>query len=135
MSDQAAAETLRAFYGALESRGDIAAHLADDVTLEIVGTPQAARGRTAVRDMIMSLHTEIFDGNVKAKTIFVADGHAAAECDFVGVHTGEFLGIPATRRTVDVPYAVVYDLGDTAISALRIYMSMDLVRQQLTGAA
>jgi predicted ester cyclase len=61
----------------------------------------------------------------------VADGHAAVECDFVATHTGEFLGIAATGRSVNVPYAVVYDLGDTEIYALRIYMSMELIKQQI----
>jgi steroid delta-isomerase-like uncharacterized protein len=135
MSDQAASEMLHTYYDVLAARGDIAAYFADDVTFEIVGTTQSAHGRTAVRDMIMYLHTQMFDGTAKAKTFVVADGHAAVECDFVGTHTGEFLGIPATGRSVNVPYAVLYDLSDTEIFALRIYMSMDVIRQQLEATA
>ena len=135
MSDQAASEMLQAYYDALDARGDFGAYFADDVTFEIVGTPQTAHGRAAVRDTISYLHTPVFDGGVKTKTMVVAGGHAAVECDFVGVHTGEFLGIPATGRSVTVPYAVLYDLGDTEIHALRIYMSMEVVKEQLTGTA
>ncbi|MEV6492907.1 ester cyclase [Actinoplanes sp. NPDC051633] len=98
-----------------------------------MGTAQPAHGRTAVRDMIMYLHTQAFDGNAKIKTVVVADGHAAVECDFVGVHTSEFLGIAATGKSVNVPYAVVYDLSDTEVLALRIYMSMEIMREQLTS--
>ena len=79
----------------------------------------------------MYLHTQAFDGTVKAKNTFVADRHATMECDFVGTHTGEFLGVAPTGRSVNVPYAVVYDLSDTEIYALRVYMSMELMRQQL----
>jgi predicted ester cyclase len=131
MSNRAASEMLHGYLDALVSRGDFARYFADDVTFEIVGTPQSAHGRDAVRDMILYLHTQAFDGTVKAKAVFVADGHAAVECDFVATHTAEFLGIAATGRSVNVPYAVVYDLGDTEIYALRIYMSMELIKQQL----
>lgn len=135
MSDQAASEMLHAYFDALAARTGFDAFFADDVTLEIVGTPQAAHGRNAVRDMIMYLHTQVFDGTAKVKTMLVADGHAAVELDFVGTHTGEFLGIAATGRPVNVPYAAVYDLSDTEIFALRIYMSMELLRQQLEDPA
>jgi steroid delta-isomerase-like uncharacterized protein len=135
MSHQVGSEMMHAYLDALVSRGDFAGYFADDVTFEIVGTPQTAHGRTAVRDMIMYLHTQAFDGNAKIKTVIVADGHAAVECDFVGVHTGEFLGIPATGKSVNVPYAVVYDLSDTEIFALRIYMSMEIMKEQLTSSA
>ena len=43
------------------------------------------------------------------------------EVDFVGRHTGEFAGIPATGRNVRVAYSVHYDLTNGGISALRIY--------------
>ena len=135
MSDQAASSMMSAYLDALVSRGDFARYFAEDVTFEIVGTPQRADGRAAVRDVILYLHTQAFDGTVKAKTVFVADGHAAVECDFVATHTGEFLGVAPTGRAVDVPYAVVYDVDDTEIHALRIYMSMEVLREQLTATA
>ena len=53
------------------------------------------------------------------------------EADFVGIHTSEFLGIPATGRSVQVLYCVVYDLREDKITALRAYIPMDLFTQQL----
>jgi steroid delta-isomerase-like uncharacterized protein len=131
MSDQAAAQLMEAYFDALTARGDFAAYLADDVTFEVVGTPQAAQGRTAVRDAITYLHTQAFDATAKLKTVLAADGHAAVECDFIGTHTAEFLGVAPAGRPVNVPYAVVYDLSDTQIFAIRVYMSMEVLRQQL----
>ena len=40
---------------------------------------------------------------------------------FVGTHTGDFAGIPASGKQVAVPYSVFYDLADGKITALRIY--------------
>jgi predicted ester cyclase len=66
--------------------------------------------------------------------MIVDDGQAAAEFDFVGKHIGEFGGMSATGREVRVPYSVVYDLEGEKITALRIYLSMDLLMEQLGGA-
>ena len=53
------------------------------------------------------------------------------EIDFVGTHTAEFLGIPATGKSVNVPYSVVYDIPADKITALRVYMTMQLFGEQL----
>jgi predicted ester cyclase len=50
---------------------------------------------------------------------------------FLGTHTGEFLGMPASGKSVQVPYCVVYDLQHDKIAALRAYIPMDLFAQQL----
>jgi predicted ester cyclase len=92
---------------------------------------QELRGREPVRDFLIWMHTQAFDAHPKVTTLVVGDGHAALEANFVGIHTGEFLGIPASGRSVQVPYCVVYDLGGDKIAALRAYIPMDLFTQQL----
>jgi steroid delta-isomerase-like uncharacterized protein len=123
--------TINGYLDALVARADYAQYFADDVTLEIVGTPQGAQGRDAVRDLITWMHTQAFDANPKIKTVISDDGHATLEADFVGTHTGEFLGIAATGRSVNVPYCVVYDIPADKITALRIYMPMEVFSHQL----
>ena len=53
------------------------------------------------------------------------------EADFVGKHIGEFAGIPATNRDVQVPLCVVYDLDNNQITQGRIYFEMPALFQQL----
>jgi predicted ester cyclase len=53
--------------------------------------------------------------------VVIGEGEAAAEVVFVGTHTGEFAGIPASGTEVAVPYSVFYDLADSTITALRIH--------------
>jgi predicted ester cyclase len=125
---------IRSYVDALVGRGDFATFLADDVSLEIVGTKQGARGRQAVTDLITWLHTQAFDATAKVKTVIAEHEHAALEADFVGTHTGEFLGIAATGKPVNVPYAVRYDVPPAGkITAIRIYMPMELFGQQLSS--
>jgi predicted ester cyclase len=54
-----------------------------------------------------------------------------AEVEFIGTHIGEFEGIVASNRQVQVPYAVAYDLEDDKITALRLYFPMELMLHQI----
>jgi predicted ester cyclase len=121
MSVETTSQTMRSYLDALLARGEFADSFTDDITWTTVGTGQELQGRQPVRDFISWMHTQAFDAHPKVKTLVVGDGQAALEADFVGTHTGEFVGIPATGREVAVPYAVFYELADGEITALRIH--------------
>jgi predicted ester cyclase len=108
---------------ALATRGSFADFFTDDVTLDMVGAGQSAQGRAQVEGFIRFAHEQAFDGRpeVKSLTVDFDGSRAAVEFDFVGRHTGEFAGIPATGRVVRIPYSVHYDLTNGGISALRVY--------------
>jgi steroid delta-isomerase-like uncharacterized protein len=131
MTVEATAETMRSYLDAFLARGDFADYFTDEVTWTTVGGGQDLQGREPVREFLVWMHTQAFDAHPKVKTLIVGDGQAALEADFVGTHTGEFLGIPATGKSVQVPYCVVYDLQDDKLVALRAYIPMDLFTQQL----
>jgi steroid delta-isomerase-like uncharacterized protein len=132
MSMETTAQTVRSYLDALLARGNFADYYTDDVTWTTVGGNQELQGRQPVRDFLIWMHTQAFDAHPKVKTLVLGDGQAALEADFVGTHTGEFLGIPATGKSVQVPYCMVYDLRDDKITALRAYIPMDLFTQQLS---
>jgi predicted ester cyclase len=108
---------------ALATRGSFADFFTDDVTLDMIGAGQSVRGRAQVESFIRFAHEQAFDGRPELKSLIVdPDGRRSAiEAEFVGRHTAEFAGIPATGRNVRIPYSVHYDLTDGGISALRIY--------------
>jgi predicted ester cyclase len=56
---------------------------------------------------------------------------AYLEADFVGRHIGEFAGVPATGREVNVPYCVAYDVKDGHITELRGYFPLAALINQL----
>ena len=131
MSVEATADTMRSYLDALLARGDFADYFTDDVTWTTIGTGQTMQGREAVQNFLAWMHTQAFDARPRVKTLVVGDGQAVLEADLVGTHTGEFLGMAATGKSVQVPYCVVYDLRDDKIAALRAYIPMDLFAQQL----
>jgi steroid delta-isomerase-like uncharacterized protein len=125
---------MQSYLDALIARADFATYLDDDVTFEIIGTTVTAQGRQAVRDLITSLHTQAFDATVKVRTLVADEGEAVLEAEFIGTHTGDFLGMAATGKPVNVPYCVVYDVPADKITALRVYMPMEMFSRQLGGA-
>jgi predicted ester cyclase len=131
MSVEASSRVMRSYLDALLARSDFADYFIDDVTWTTIGSDQELQGREPVRDFLSWMHTQAFDAHPKVKTLVVGDGQAALEADFVATHTGEFLGIVATGKSVQVPYCVVYDLQHEKIAALRAYIPMDLFTQQL----
>jgi steroid delta-isomerase-like uncharacterized protein len=131
MSVEATSKTMRSYLDALIARSGFADYFTDDVTWTMVGGGQELQGREPVREFLTWMHTQAFDAHPKVKTLVVGDGQAALEADLVGIHTGEFLGVPATGKSVQVPYCVVYDLDDDKIAALRAYIPMELFAQQL----
>ena len=110
MSVETTSTTMRSYLDALLARGDFADYFSDEVTWITIGTQQTIQGRQPVQEFLLWMHTQAFDAHPKVKTLVVGDGQAALEADFVATHTGEFLGIPATGKSVQVPYCVVYDL-------------------------
>ena len=100
----------------------------------IEGTDQRADGAANVEGLIRYLHEQAFDGTFVRRSLIVDGRKAVLEADFVGRHVGEFAGVSATGRDVRVPYAVVYDVADDGIRALRIYLAPEHIVAQVTGA-
>jgi steroid delta-isomerase-like uncharacterized protein len=129
---RAVIEPYVAALGALE---DIGPYLAEDVVLTLVEVGQEIQGREAVSGAIDELHHQTFDARPEVTNLIVGEGKAAGEFVFVGTHTGEFVGIPATGRSVRVPYTVFYDLEDGQITALRLQGFASGLVAQLTAEA
>ena len=121
MSIEETQAVMDAYFAALVGREDIAPYFSDDVVLELVDAGQRIEGRDEVVDAIVELHEQTFDARPEVKNLVIGEGTAAAELVFVGTHTGDFAGIPASGMQVAVPYAAFYDLADAKITALRIH--------------
>jgi len=103
MSVEETERAIREYLDTLQSGGDFAAFLADDILSTTMETGDQIRGREAVRDFIVPLHTQLFDATPEFGSMTVADGHATLEAVFTGKHTGEFADIPATGAVVCIP--------------------------------
>jgi steroid delta-isomerase-like uncharacterized protein len=135
MSVASTESTMRGYVDAVLNRGDFAAFFSDDVLWTTMDTGEEVRGREAVRDFIVTMHTQQFDAAPEPKSLTVGDGRAVVEAVFVGTHTGEFAGLAPTGAAVRLPYVVVYDVAEERITALRAYMSIAALVAQIQAAA
>ncbi|MEA2324458.1 MAG: hypothetical protein QOD81_4308 [Solirubrobacteraceae bacterium] len=134
MSAQQIRETMQQYAEALLARGDYGRFFDDDIEFALMGTDQQTRGAQAAEQAIRFLHETAFDAEPEITNVVVDDDGAAAEAWFVGTHTGDFLGVNASGNHVRVPYSVFYDVDADKIKALRIYMPMDQLLEQIRGA-
>lgn len=126
-------QVMQDYLDMLIKRADYPVFFTDNVVATFEGTDQRAEGREAAGQLIRYVHEIAFDARPELKNLFVDDGKAAIEANFVGIHTAEFAGIQPAGREVRVPYSVIYDLRGDKISALRIYFPMSLLIEQLTS--
>jgi len=135
MSVEETQQTMQRYLDALLARGDFASCFADDVEWTTMETGDHVRGRDAVRDYIVAMHTQLFDAVPELRSVATSDGFAALEAVFVGTQIAEFGGVPATGASIRVPYAMAYDLVDDKITALRAYLPLHAMVEQLRAAA
>jgi ketosteroid isomerase-like protein len=135
MADNDTRAVMEGYLQALRDRAAFDQFFATDVTWTTMETGEQIHGREQVRDLIVGLHTQAFDARPELGGLVTGDGSAMLEARFVGEHTGEFGGLAATGRHVDVPYCVAYDVAGGQITALRAYMPVAALRAQLVEAA
>jgi ketosteroid isomerase-like protein len=123
--------TLRSYLDLLLTGGDFASFFSDDVVWTTMETGEEIRGRQAVRDFIVALHTQLFEASPELRGLAAGDGVAGLEAVFVAKHVAEFAGIPPTGADVRLPYAVFYDVADSRITALRAYFPIAALVEDL----
>lgn len=126
---------MQAYGQALQTSGDYARFLAEDVTITLMETNQEISGREAAHHFIHFFHQQAFNTAIEVRQIVFGETNAMAELVFVGTHIGEFEGIPPTNKQVRLPYVATYDIADEKIKALRLYFPMFLLLQSLKASA
>ena len=102
MSVEETERTVRAYLEALLQGGDFGAFFAEDVVWTTMETGEQVRGRQAVTDFIVALHSEMFDAAPELRSLAFADGVAALEAVFAARHIADLRG-PGHRRVGPSP--------------------------------
>ena len=107
-------------------------YIAENAVFKNMNTGEEINGRKAIADMLNYVYHVAFDAKAIVNNTVITRNHALLEASFVGKHIGEFAGIAATGKQVNVPLCVTYDLNeDGLIQNGRIYMLTDVMMQQL----
>ena len=128
-------QAMEQYVRAMTSGGDFASSFASDVLWTTMETGDEVRGRDAVRDLIVFLHSQAFDAQIEVRRLVVGTDGAVLEAVFRGRQTADCFGVAASGAVVEAPYAVAYDLAEGRITALRAYFPVRQVQEQLRSAA
>jgi predicted ester cyclase len=134
MSTTTTRDVMDQYVQALLEGGDFARFFAPDVVWTTMETGEQIRGRDSVEDAILYFHVRAFQAQPELVRLLVDERSAMVEAVFDATHTGDFFGIAPTGAHVRLPYVVSYDVEDGAITALRAYLPMGVLREQLTSA-
>ena len=105
--------------------------MADDVVFTVMATGQRHETPEGVLGMLNYFYHVAFEATAEPLTEIYGDSNAVLEAVFVGKHLGEFAGIPATGKSVRVPFCVVYDLESAKIKQGRVYFEIPALMAQL----
>lgn len=107
-------------------------YIAQDAVFINRSTGEETKGRKAITEMLHYIYHVAFDAHAEIKHTLITEEGAVPEANFVGKQIGDFAGIPATGKVVNVPLCVSYSLnGDGLIQEARIYMLTDILMNQL----
>ena len=83
----------------------------DDIVLHGY-TPQPIVGKAAVRGFYDQMFDAFPDAHVATEAMYVAGDHLRWRFRFAGTHRGDFLGVPGTGATFDIPGITVLRFGE-----------------------
>jgi predicted ester cyclase len=120
------------YYAALDRYGKQALRyfLADDFTTTMTGF-EGRLDQQSFSDVIGMLYSAIQSFRHEIIEISAEDNMVRLRTLATGVHTGELLGIPATRRSIAVPGRVALTLKDNRIVSGELEFDLPLLMQQL----
>ncbi|MGI8458372.1 MAG: nuclear transport factor 2 family protein [Propionibacteriaceae bacterium] len=128
-------QLVRDYLQALFDRGDFGRHLSAAVTWTTMETGEEIAGRDHVVGFLSAMHTQIFDTHPSIRSLTVTGSRAVLEAELNGVHVGDLGGFPPTGEHFVAPYAVVYDVEDGAITAMRGYVPMTQMMTVIQAAS
>jgi predicted ester cyclase len=134
MADNTTRAVMDEYLDALLHGSDFGRFFAPDVVWTTMETGEEVRGRDAVRNLILGLHTQAFHAQPELVNLLTGDTTAMLEAVFIGTHSGDFAGLSATGLQVRMPYSIAYDVRDGSIVAVRAYFPMTALQSQLARA-
>jgi len=106
-------------------------YLTEDAVFINKASGERAIGREAIGKMLQYFYRIAFDASPRITSKIITEGKAVIEGFFTGKHIGDFAGLPATGKTVTVPFCASYTLENGLIKEGRIYSSGDMLIRQL----
>ncbi len=106
-------------------------YIAEDAVFINMATGERHQGRDEIANMLHYIYHVAFEAKASIDNYIITEDKAMIEGFFVGKHIGNFAGIEATNKSVNVPLCVTYALEEGLIKEARIYMQANVMMEQL----
>ena len=133
-SPAANAELVRAGFRALNAgdTDECLAHIAPGLIINLAELPEPQHGRETWRQGFEMMRRAFPDLRAHIEDIVAAQDKVAVRLRFRGTHSGEFLGFPATGRSVEYVSHEFYRIADGLIAEEWICSDMAALFRQLS---
>jgi len=133
-SPAANAELVRAGFQAFNAgdAGECLTYIAPDLIINLAELPEPQHGRETWRQGFEMMRRAFPDLRAHIEDIVAAQDKVAVRLRFRGTHSGEFLGFPATGRSVEYVSHEFYRIADGLIADEWICSDMATLFRQLS---
>jgi steroid delta-isomerase-like uncharacterized protein len=114
-----------------ENRHDVEATIATFHRPRYEVNGQLSDGESAVRELLQGLMNALPDLHAEVGKLRHADDAVFGESLITGTHDGEWAGIPATGRRVEVPVAGIFEFDGDRLLCEKVYMDFATVLTQI----
>jgi len=108
------------------------AYITPDLIINLAELPEPQHGRDTWRQGFEMMKHAFPDLQAHVEDIVAADDKVAVRVRFRGTHTGEFLGIPATGRTIDYVSHEFYRVADGLVAEEWICSDLSTLLRQIS---
>jgi hypothetical protein len=122
MSVEQTQQVIDRYFEVMGAQGDFSEFYVEGVTWVMVDAGVEVLGRSAVRDYVIALHSQLYDA--RTRSMVVSDGAAYLEGDCIN----------SQRHAPRISYCVAYDLTDDRITAMRCYGTFGAMTAQIEPA-
>ena len=106
--------------------------MTEDAFTDVLCAPPKHVGKAGVAERYRGQWMGFPDLTVRIRrVVVVGDKHAVTEHEWSGTHTGEFLGVPPTGKSVKVKAAVIWEFEGEKIKGETIYYDLATVLKQM----
>jgi steroid delta-isomerase-like uncharacterized protein len=116
---------------AAENRHDLGATIAtfDRPSYEVNG--ERLEGEAAVRELLQGLMDGFPDFHVEVGRLRHTDDGVFGEARITGTHNGEFNGIPATGKPVEIPVVAIFEFEQDRLLCEKVYYDVATILRQV----
>jgi steroid delta-isomerase-like uncharacterized protein len=114
-----------------ENRKDVEATIATFHSPNYRVNGEPVDGEAAVRDLLVGLMAGFPDFHGEIGKLHHADDAVFGEAHITGTHQGEFNGIPATGKPIDIRMAAIFEFEDDRLMCEAVYWDIATLLTQI----